>query len=154
MRGSSPNVPRQGCHCKTLSPHPAASGIKSSRQSRARQAAELQSCRAAELQSCRAAEHSDQAGPAGAAHAHQRPVILTSLGALAPRSVSEGCTDSNTPAISPVTGSTLAMEKTASPFMAAADLLFSFRNSSAGGVWEGVGGLAGGGRGGGRKASP
>jgi hypothetical protein len=46
---------------------------------------------------------------------HQRPVIFTSLGALAPRSVSEGCTDSNTPAISPVEGSTLATLNTAEP---------------------------------------
>lgn len=58
-------------------------------------------------------------------------MIFTSFGALAPRSVSDGCTDSKTPAISPVAGSTFAMEKTAWPFMAAADLTFSFKNSSA-----------------------
>lgn len=62
--------------------------------------------------------------------AYQRPVIFTSLGAFAPRSVSEGCTDSNTPAISPVAASTFAMENTASPFIAAADFTFSLRYSS------------------------
>lgn len=47
--------------------------------------------------------------------AYQRPVILMSLGALAPRSVSLGWMDSNTPAISPVAGSTLATLNTAEP---------------------------------------
>lgn len=62
---------------------------------------------------------------------YQSPVILMSLGALEPRSVSDGCTDSNTPTISPVAGSTLATEKTAWPRSATVDLLFSFWSSSA-----------------------
>ena len=63
--------------------------------------------------------------------AYQSPVIFTSLGALDPRSVSEGWMDSNTPAISPVTGSYLATLKTALPLRAAVFLLFSLRSSSA-----------------------
>ena len=68
-----------------------------------------------------AAAHAEAGAACGARAAHlvscayQRPVILTSLGALAPRSVSEGCTLSNTPAISPVPASTLATLNTAEP---------------------------------------
>merc|ERR1719158_265743 len=62
--------------------------------------------------------------------AYHNPVILTSLGAFEPRSVSDGWIDWNTPAISPVTGSTLAVDKTIEPLRAAVFLLFSLANSS------------------------
>ena len=58
-------------------------------------------------------------------------VILTSFGALEPKSVSDGWMDSNTPAISPVVSSYFATLKTALPFNAATFLLFSFCKSSA-----------------------
>ena len=53
-----------------------------------------------------------------------------SFGAFDPRSVSEGWMDSNTPAISPLSGSTLATEKTAWPLNAIVLLVFSFASSS------------------------
>merc|ERR1719321_355340 len=62
--------------------------------------------------------------------AYHNPVILTSLGAFAPRSVSDGCIDWKTPAISPVVGSTFAVDRTIEPFSAAVFLLFSFASSS------------------------
>eukprot|EP00955_Chlamydomonas_euryale_P077938 363059-Chlamydomonas_euryale.AAC.1 len=62
---------------------------------------------------------------------YQRPVIFTSLGGLEPWSVSDGWIDSNTPAISPVAGSTLATENTAEPLSARALFWFSLSSSSA-----------------------
>ena len=62
---------------------------------------------------------------------YHKPVILTSFGALEPKSVSDGWMDSNTPAISPVVSSYFATLKTALPFNAATFLLFSFCKSSA-----------------------
>lgn len=67
---------------------------------------------------------------------------VQAAGRAHPRSVSDGCTDSNTPAISPVAASTLAMEKTAWPFMAAVDLMFSFRYSSTAGCYGSKHGFA------------
>lgn len=61
---------------------------------------------------------------------YQMPLILTSLGALEPRSVSEGCTDVNTPAISPVSLLTLAVFRTMLPLSPPADLVFSFSSAS------------------------
>lgn len=56
------------------------------------------------------------------------PVVFTSRGSLAPRSVSEGDTVSNTPATSPVPGSTLAIVKVAVPELDS--VIFLLANSS------------------------
>merc|ERR1711953_1163843 len=51
--------------------------------------------------------------------AYQIPVIFTSFGTFAPRSVSEGWIDWKTPANSPVAGSTFAAANTMDPLSAA-----------------------------------
>merc|ERR1712151_75573 len=62
--------------------------------------------------------------------AYQMPVILTSFGAFAPRSVSEGWIDWKTPAISPVAGSTFAADRAMKPLSAAVFFEFSLASSA------------------------